>query len=95
MEEMEDNRYKVVFLGESEVGKHELISNIINKSFFEQNSEISQSSHYFIKTLYFPNGKFIRLDIWNTAGQEKYRPLAKIYVKDAKVIILVYDITSK
>ena len=92
---MEDNRYKVVLLGEWEVGKDELISSVINKSFFAPNSKISKSSQFVVKTLCFPNGKFVKLEIWNTAGQEKFRPLTKIFYKDAKVIILVYDITSK
>jgi len=33
--------------------------------------------------------------IWDTAGQEKYRAIAKIYYKDAKIAILVYDVTNK
>ena len=90
-----NNGYKVVLLGESEVGKDEIISSITNTSFFDQNSINSQSSHFIINTLCFPDGKFVNLEIWNTAGQEKFRPLAKIYYKDAKVVILIYDITSK
>ena len=92
---MEDNIYKVVLLGESEVGKDEIISSITNTSFFDQNSINSQSSHFIINTLCFPDGKFVNLEIWNTAGQERFRPLAKIYYKVAKVVILIYDITSK
>ena len=40
------------------------------------------------------NGKVI-LEIWDTAGQERFRTLNKIFIKDAKIIILVYDITEK
>ena len=40
-------------------------------------------------------GKNLLLDIWDTAGQEKYRALTKFFYKDAAVCILVYDITSK
>ena len=43
----------------------------------------------------FPDlGQSIKFDIWDTVGQEKYRSLAKIFYKDAKVIIFVYDITT-
>jgi small GTP-binding protein len=35
------------------------------------------------------------MQIWDTAGQEKYRSIAKIYYKDAKIAILVYDVTDK
>ena len=40
-------------------------------------------------------GKSIKFDIWDTAGQEKYRALTKIFYKDASIAILVYDITRK
>ena len=40
-------------------------------------------------------GKEIKFDIWDTVGQEKYRSLAKIFYKDAKVIVFVYDITTE
>ena len=40
-------------------------------------------------------GKSIKFEIWDTAGQEKYRALTKIFYKDAQVAILVYDITRK
>jgi small GTP-binding protein len=41
------------------------------------------------------NNLNFEIRLWDTAGQEKYRSLAKIFYKDAKVIVLVYDITSK
>ena len=40
-------------------------------------------------------GKSIKFEIWDTAGQEKYRSLTKIFYKDAGAAILVYDITRK
>ena len=40
-------------------------------------------------------GQCIKFEIWDTAGQEKYRSLTKIFYKDAAVAILVYDITRK
>ena len=40
-------------------------------------------------------GKKVQFQIWDTAGQEKYRGLTKIFYKDAKIVILVYDITKR
>ncbi len=37
----------------------------------------------------------INYEIWDTAGQEKYRALAKVFYKNAAVCVLVYDITRK
>ena len=42
--------------------------------------------------LVYPIDKF---EIWDTAGQEKYRSLAKVFYKNASACILVYDITKK
>lgn len=35
------------------------------------------------------------MQLWDTAGQEKYKSIARIYYQDAKIAILVYDVTSK
>ena len=40
-------------------------------------------------------GKNYQLRLWDTAGQEKYRALTKLFYKDSKVVIFVYDITNK
>lgn len=40
-------------------------------------------------------GKIVKFQIWDTAGQEKYRSIAKIYYQDAKIALLVYDVTNK
>lgn len=37
----------------------------------------------------------MKMQIWDTAGQEKYHSIAKIYYQDAKIAILVYDVTNK
>ena len=39
--------------------------------------------------------KKIKFDVWDTAGQEIYRSIGKIFYNDAKVVILVYDISNK
>jgi small GTP-binding protein len=48
------------------------------------------------KTMYFEGAdKNLKFEIWDTAGQEKYRALTKIFYKDASVAIMVYDVTRK
>jgi small GTP-binding protein len=47
------------------------------------------------KCFEYVSGKHIKMQIWDTAGQEKYRSIAKIYYQDAKIAVLVYDVTSK
>ena len=87
---------KVVLLGESGVGKTCLIARFINNT-FEENLISTTGASYAGKTMVFDEyeGKSIKFEIWDTAGQEKYRSLTKIFYKDAAVAILVYDITRK
>ena len=86
---------KVVLLGESGVGKTSIISQFTAGK-FDPDCVTSLSAQFISKIIELPNiKKSIKFDIWDTAGQEKYRALAKIFYKDAKVILLVYDITSQ
>ena len=87
---------KVVLLGESGVGKTCIIARFINNT-FEDNIMSTTGASYAGKTMSFDelNGQSIKFEIWDTAGQEKYRALTKIFYKDAGVAILVYDITRK
>ena len=86
---------KVVLLGDSGVGKTCIISRYISGA-FDQNSPTTNGASYASKILTFEQlNKTISLDIWDTAGQEKYKSLTKFFYKDAAVAILVYDITQK
>ena len=86
---------KVVLLGESGVGKTSIINQFTTKR-FNPKCSTSVSAQFTSKTIDFPeSNKSIRFDIWDTVGQEKYRSLTKIFYKDAKIIILVYDITTE
>ena len=86
---------KVVLLGESSVGKTSIINQYTTKK-FNPRCITSVSAQFITKILNFPEfEKSIKFDIWDTVGQEKYRSLTKIFYRDAKVIILVYDITKE
>ena len=86
---------KVVLLGESGVGKTSII-NMFTSGKYDPDVGSSLSAQFTSKTIEFKDLKrTIKFDIWDTAGQEKYRSLAKIFYKEAKVIGLCYDITNK
>ena len=89
----EDNGNKVIFLGESNVGKTNLIKISIGKK-FEAHSLTTWSASYVPKEIDYNNQKYT-FNLWDTIGQEKYRSLTKIFLKDAKIVILVYDITKR
>ena len=91
----EPTSIKVVLLGESGVGKTSIINQFISKKFNPKMST-SVSAQFTSKIMEFPEqNRTLRFDIWDTVGQEKYRSLTKIFYKDAKIIIFVYDITTE
>ena len=86
---------KVVLIGESGTGKTSIIQQYAYKM-FDPDCATSISSQYISKVITFPDlNKSVRLEIWDTAGQERYRSMARLFYKDAKIIIFVYDVSSK
>ena len=85
-------KYKFILLGDTGVGKTNIVSRIINDDF----SMVTQStiSIEFGKKLINLNGKNYIIQIFDTAGQEKYRAITKSYIKGAKGVFIVYDITK-
>ena len=86
---------KVVLLGESGVGKTCIINRYITDT-FSDNEKSSDIPTFTTKTMTFDEfqGKNLKFEIWDTAGQEKYRALNKLFYQDAGVAILVYDVTN-
>ena len=85
---------KVVLLGESGVGKSCIILRYINGIFSSTHSSTILST-FSSKKIKFDENTLITLNIWDTAGQEKFRAITKINYQDAAVIILVFDLTNK
>jgi len=99
MSDSEDNKnenvLKVVLIGESGVGKTSIINQFVNGQ-FDPDEEVSINSSFKSKSIKIEGtGKVIKFCLWDTAGQEKYRSLSRIFYKDSKIIIFVYEITGK
>ena len=87
------NSIKIILLGESGVGKTNIINVALNKG-FEQNSISSVHSSFLEGILDYDNKQY-PYALWDTAGQEIYRSLNKIFIKGSKIIIFVYAIDNK
>ena len=87
---------KVVLLGETMTGKTSLISRLVDNTFNYNEPTTFVASNY-TKEIEYPefNNITLKLQIWDTAGQEKFRSINKIFYKEAAVAILVYDITNE
>ena len=89
----EDKEIKVILVGETSTGKTSLISITIGEKFIE-GKEITSSTASFVTKIIKIGEKEYTLNLWDTIGQEKFRSLTKIFIKDSKIVIFVYDITN-
>ena len=85
--------YKIVIVGRSAVGKSSLLLRFTDDRFVEDYLTTIGVDFKF-RSLKLNNENF-KLQIWDTAGQEKYQTITKTFYKDAQAIVLVYDLTSR
>ena len=91
----EMKQIKVILLGEAGVGKTCIICRYVNGEYHEDTlSTVSVSFEEKTVKLKDENETEIKMEIWDTYGQEKYRNIVNIFYKKAKAVLLVYDLTS-
>ena len=84
---------KVILLGEAAVGKTSIIRRYYDETFdFNESSTISMS---YVDKVVELNEKKYKLIIWDSIGQETYRAVTKLFLKNSKLVILVYSIDDK
>ena len=94
---MSDEEYemmaKILIIGDSSVGKTNIMSKYL-KNEFHEDSKATVGVEFGSK-LFTINGHNIKAQIWDTAGQEKYKAITGAYYKGSKGAFVVYDITRK
>ena len=95
MEEVDeyDLMIKVILIGDSGVGKTNIMSKFLKNQFME-NSKATVGVEFGSKLFIHENHK-IKAQIWDTAGQEKYKAITGAYYKGSKGALVIYDITRK
>ena len=86
-------KYKLIFLGDQNVGKSCILNRFMNDTFAEE-YQATVGLDFQCKNVKIDN-QDINLLLYDTAGQEKFRSLIPMYTRDANIILLVYDITCK
>ena len=92
-EDSYDLLYKIIIIGDSNVGKSNILSRY-TKDQFQGNSKATvgvELGTKFVKV----EGVGAKLQIWDTAGQERYRSLTSSYYKGCHGCFIVYDITNE
>ena len=89
---MSEIELKVVFVGDTQVGKSSLIHRYVDNTFTEGQTP-TFGAMYHEKTIKLGQKSF-EVYIWDTAGQERLKSIANLYYKDAQIMFIVYDVTD-
>ena len=89
----ETPKYKLIFLGDQNVGKSCILNRFLNDTFIED-YQATIGLDFQSKSVQIDN-QDINLLLYDTAGQEKFRSLIPMYTRDANIILLVYDISNR
>lgn len=86
-------KFKVIFIGDQGVGKSSIMNRFIQDK-FDPSYQATIGLDFHSKIVIIDKQE-VRLQLYDTAGHEKFKTLIPMYIRDANVIIIVYDITSK
>jgi small GTP-binding protein len=89
---VEELEAKIVFLGSAGVGKTSIIRRFTTRKFGPTKTTVGSGLSTRKQVI---DGVHVRLQLWDAAGQERYRSLAPMYYRGAHVAILVYDVTRR
>ncbi|OHT08998.1 Ras-related protein RABF2b [Tritrichomonas foetus] len=89
---MNQNVYRVVAIGDTTVGKTSIVGQLVNQSF--NSKEQTTVGAMFVLYSEMVDEILVEMQIWDTAGQEKFRSLGPIYYREAAAAIIVFDRTS-
>ena len=87
------SRQKIIFCGDAGVGKTSIINSLMRQK-FSDDIESTVGVDFFSKTIRYKE-RMIKLQIWDSAGLEKFRSLIPNYIRGSSLIFLIFDITNK
>ena len=92
--ESKEFEIKICLLGDVSVGKTSIASRFCKNS-FNENYINTIGGAYQQQNIALNNGAKIKLHIWDTSGQDRFRSMTNLYYRDAQVAILTYDVTNE
>ncbi|CAA2965088.1 ras-related RABA5b-like [Olea europaea subsp. europaea] len=89
----EEYLFKIVVIGDSAVGKSNLLSRFARDE-FDHNSKATIGVEFQTQVVEI-DGKEVKAQVWDTAGQERFRAVTSAYYRGAVGALIVYDISRK
>ena len=85
--------FKVIVIGDKSVGKTAIVNRYTKEEFYD-NIQSTIGADYTSKIVQLDD-EFVKLNIWDLSGQERYSSLFSVFFRDAKGCFIVYDISKK
>lgn len=85
--------FKIIMVGDSGTGKSCLLSRYV-KDYFSPEYHVTLGAEFESKIITIDENYRVRLQIWDTAGQETFRSIVKSFYRNSAAILLVYNITQ-
>ena len=92
--ELNFKSYKVIVIGDVSVGKTCLIQRLVQDTFSKE-EPTTVGVEFFDYWIKFKGGDGIKLAVWDTAGQENFRSITRLFYKDSDAVFLIFNITNR
>ena len=86
-------KLKLIVVGNQGTGKSSILNRFVNET-FDENYQATIGLDFHSKNITI-HDQDVRLIIYDTAGQEKFRSLIPMYIREAQIILFIYDISDK
>jgi Ras-related protein Rab-2A len=85
---------KLILIGDTGVGKSCILAKLIKEEFKEEHN-VTIGVEFGNYSMIVNNDQMMKLQIWDTAGQESFRSITRIFYKGSQAVMLVFDITER
>ncbi|CAH8556972.1 unnamed protein product [Schistosoma turkestanicum] len=89
-----DYQFRVIIIGDSMVGKSSLMKSFVEGN-FNPVSDPTIGVDFFSRTVRIQEDVFVKLQLWDTAGQEKFRTITASYYRNCVGVVVVFDLTDR
>ncbi|CAL8081956.1 unnamed protein product [Calicophoron daubneyi] len=89
-----DYQFRVIIIGDSMVGKSSILRTFVEGN-FSNLCDPTVGVDFYTRTVRLSCDKYVKLQLWDTAGQEKYRSIAKSYYRNCVGVLIMFDITDR
>ncbi|KAF6768417.1 hypothetical protein AHF37_09705, partial [Paragonimus kellicotti] len=89
-----DYQFRVIVIGDSMVGKSSFLRTFVEGR-FSNVCDPTVGVDFYLQTVRVRSDKYVKLQLWDTAGQEKFRSIAKSYYRNCVGVFILFDLTDR